>query len=136
MAEQITVVAPTGNSDPEGGKQLTVTLPSTISTALAVYLTTAPLLPIAPILPGSVRTGRVVSTTVTVKLPEPVFVLKSVAVHVTVVVPSGNVVVTGNDVVFAGTEHVGATFGSALSVAEAEYVKEAPLALVASFVTL
>jgi hypothetical protein len=39
--------------------------------------------------PGSVRVGGVTSCTVTPKLPEPVLPDASVAVHVTVVVPSG-----------------------------------------------
>jgi hypothetical protein len=61
---------------------------------------------------GTVRTGGAVSLTVTVNEAEPVLLCASVAVQVTVVVPSGNVEP------LAGAQ-VTATTPSMLSVAEA-----------------
>jgi hypothetical protein len=61
---------------------------------------------------GTVRTGGVVSFTVTVNEAEPVLPCVSVAVHVTVVVPSGKVEPLG------GVQVTGTT-PSMLSVAEA-----------------
>jgi hypothetical protein len=70
--------------------------------------------------------GAIVSRTVTVKLPEDVFPVASVAVHVTVVVPSGKLVPDAG-------EHDTDGLGSRLSVAVGlTYVVVAPPALVAS----
>jgi hypothetical protein len=94
LAEQLTVVDPTGNAVPEAGVQLTVTTPATASVAVGfVYVTTV--LP-----PGATfaftsgagpKTGGIVSWTVTLNdllalLPTP-----SVAVQTTVVSPIANV---------------------------------------------
>jgi hypothetical protein len=75
---------------------------------------TAPAGPVASIVAfaGTVRTGGAVSLTVTVNEAEPLLPCVSVAVQVTVVVPSGNVEP------LAGVQ-VTATTPSMLSVAEA-----------------
>jgi hypothetical protein len=93
VAVHVTVVAPTGNVAPLTGVQLTATLPSIPSFAVAVYVTIAPVALVASTLAfaGTVTTGPVVSVTVTVKEAAPVLPRVSVAVHVTVVVPSGKV---------------------------------------------
>jgi hypothetical protein len=95
VAVHVTVVAPTENVVPEAGLQLGVIEPSTLSLALAEYVTTAP--PGCPVVtvksPGTVIVGGVVSTrfTVTEKLPLVEFECASVAVQMTVVDPTGNV---------------------------------------------
>src|SRR5689334_4868773 len=68
VAWQFTVVVPSGNRLPDGGTQMTSTLPSTMTTAVAVKLTTAPPGPVdgTVMLAGRVSTGGVVSTTLTV----------------------------------------------------------------------
>jgi hypothetical protein len=93
VAEQSTVVVPTGKVEPEAGVQVTGTEPSTASVAEAVNVTTAPLELVActVIFDGSVKVGGVLSTTVTVKLPDALLPALSVAEQETVVVPSGNV---------------------------------------------
>ena len=93
VAVQVTVVAPKGNVLPEAGLQLTATLPSTMSTALAVKVTTAPAALVAStvILAGTMSIGGVVSRTVTVKLPWAVLPCASVAVQFTVVAPMAKV---------------------------------------------
>jgi hypothetical protein len=89
----VTVVGPSGNVAPLAGAQVTAVLPSTASLAVAVYVKTAPVAPAASTvaLAGTVTTGPVVSATVTVKDAAPEFPRASLAVHVTVVAPSGNV---------------------------------------------
>src|SRR2546426_12155740 len=85
-AEQTTfVVTKTGKVDPEAGRHVTATGPSTRSVAEAEYVTTAPLGPNAEavISAGSVRTGGVVSLTVMVKEAEPTLPAASLGVHVT-----------------------------------------------------
>jgi uncharacterized protein YhbP (UPF0306 family) len=93
VAVHVTVVAPTGNVAPLAGVQLTGTLPSIPSFAVAVYVKIAPVAPVASTVAwaGTVTTGPVVSVTVTVNEAAPLLPRASVAVHVTVVVPSGNV---------------------------------------------
>ena len=91
-AMQVTVVTPIGNPEPEPGVHTTGRAPSTASTAEAVNVTTV----LGPLEgctmgAGSVRTGLTVSRTVTVNVRVPVLPAASVAVQVTVVVPSGNV---------------------------------------------
>ena len=63
VAEQSTLVVPSGNVLPEAGVQDTVTEPSTMSVAEAEKVTTAPDGPVASavISPGRVRIGAVVS---------------------------------------------------------------------------
>src|SRR4051794_6876127 len=93
VAEQFTLVWPSGNVLPDAGLQSGVMLPSTVSVAVAVKETGAPFGPAASTLmsAGSVSTGDLVSRTVTVKLPTlDVLPFASVAVQCTVVSPSGN----------------------------------------------
>lgn len=63
VAEQFTVVVVIPNVEPEAGVHVTGTGPSTLSVAVAVYVTTAPNGPVASavIAEGSVNTGGVVS---------------------------------------------------------------------------
>jgi hypothetical protein len=114
VAVQVTVVVPTGNTLPDAGEQVTVTLASALSVAIGRgYEATAPLAEQAVMLrlPGQVMAGGVTSrATVTVNVQVVRLVQSSVAVQVTVVVPGGNSEPEGG-------EHVTATLGSALSVA-------------------
>jgi hypothetical protein len=127
VAVQVTVVVPSGNVDPLAGVQLTATLPSTTSLAVTLYVKITPVAPVASTvaLAGTVTTGRVVSVTVTVKEAAPLLPRASMAVHVTVVAPSGNVAP------LAGA-HVAGTAPSMLSVADVVKLKGAPVAPVAS----
>src|SRR5439155_2611179 len=86
----VTVVAPRAKLLPEAGVQVAETVPSQPSRALAVKLTGAWPEPVHSAVKseGTVTTGAVESTTVTVKLFMPVLPLPSLAVHVTVVVPN------------------------------------------------
>ena len=63
VAEQFTVVVVIPNVEPEAGMHVTGTVPSTLSVAVAVYVTTAPDGPVASAVigEGSVNTGGVVS---------------------------------------------------------------------------
>ena len=74
VAEQVTVVGPSAKVLPDAGVQTGVIEPSTVSVAVAVNVTTAPaeLVASATMFAGTVTTGSVVSTTVTVKLADPV----------------------------------------------------------------
>jgi hypothetical protein len=113
-AVQVTVVTPIRNVEPLAGVQLTGRAPSTLSAADAEYVNTAPVGPVASMVAfaGSVNAGGVVSATVTLNEAEPVLPWVSVAVQVTVVVPSANVKP------LAGAQVTGRT-PSTLSVAEA-----------------
>src|SRR5438876_829966 len=90
VAEHCTRAVPSAKVDPEAGVQVTATLPSTVSVALAVNVTTLPLGPVASAVmsSGAVTAGPIVSTTRMRKLPviEPSLL---VAVQETVLVPSG-----------------------------------------------
>jgi hypothetical protein len=100
VAVQFTVVTPTGNVLPDGGEHPTLTLGSTESEADAEKETVAPPGPVAAtvMLPGTVMVGAVVSSTVTSNVSDvSSSVLGSVAVHVTVVTPSENVVPEGGE---------------------------------------
>ena len=73
-APQVTVVAPIGKTSPlstglPGARHTVATVPSTMSTALDAKLIAAPSVPVAEavISAGTVRSGAVVSTTVTAK---------------------------------------------------------------------
>ena len=114
VAVQVTVVVPTGNTLPEAGEQVTSTLGSALSVACGTgYETTVPLVEHAVTLTfaGHTRLGAVTSrATVTVNVQVLRLVQSSVAVQVTVVVPSGNGAPDGG-------EQATATFVSALSVA-------------------
>lgn len=113
VAVHVTVVVPTGNVDPDAGTHVTVA-PGQLSDATGtVYETLAehwPDVAGALTFAGQVNAGACVSVTVTVKLQLPVFEDASVAVHVTVVVPTGNVAPV------AGTQVTGPVPGQ-LSVA-------------------
>src|SRR5205807_3558272 len=95
VALHVTVFGPTGNLLPEAGLHVGAIAPSTLSCALAEYVTVAPdgsgVLRLK--LAGTVITGGVVSTrfTVTVKPFCALLPCESVAVHVTLVGPSGKV---------------------------------------------
>ena len=96
-AVQVTVVVPTGNVEPEEGEQVGPEVTPTSSDAVTVNIRCiypVELVVDFAMLDGTVIIGRVVSvwtySTVTVKLAVPTFPAESVAVHVTVVVPSGN----------------------------------------------
>jgi hypothetical protein len=85
---------------PDGGEHPTLTLGSTESEADAEKETVAPPGPVAAtvMLPGTVMVGAVVSSTVTSNVSDvSSSVLGSVAVHVTVVTPSENVVPEGGE---------------------------------------
>jgi nitrogen fixation protein len=112
-AVHVTVVGPNGKKEPDGGVHEAATVPSTASDADAENVTGAPPGPVAARdrLPGTLTTGGVVSLTVIWKLALPLFPAASEAVHVTVVVPIGNVAPEGG-------AHVTATAPSTLSDAE------------------
>jgi hypothetical protein len=133
LAVQLTVVVVTGKVLPEAGAQVTVGLGSTMSVAVrAGQVTTAPVGPAAGFVMSAgtaPRDGAVVSRTVTVKLAEPVFEWRSVAVHVTVVVAMAKVLPEAG-------EHVGLSGPSTMSLAEAANGTLAPEAPVASVVIL
>src|SRR2546428_84859 len=111
--------------------QLVATGPSSGSAADAKKVNTAPVALVASTVAfaGTVTTGPVVSLTVTVKVLVPTLAWLSVALHVTVVAPNGNVAP------LAGVQ-LTATLPSSRSVAEAVKVNIAPAALVASTVAL
>jgi hypothetical protein len=126
VARQVTIVIPTGKRVPLGGVHVTGSGPSTASTAVAVKLTTAPVLlgAVTMMLAGTVTSGGVVSdppaaVTVTVKVREPAFPCASVAEQVTLVVPTGKVDPE------AGTQLTGKG-PSTTSVADAPKVNGAP----------
>jgi hypothetical protein len=129
VAEQVTIVVPAGNVEPEAGVQVTGTEPSTRSEAEAENVTTAPLELVActVISDGSVNFGGVLSTTFTMKEAEPVLPALSVAEHVTLVEPNANV--EPDEGVQVGVEEP-----STRSEAEAENVTTAPLGSVSSTV--
>jgi hypothetical protein len=126
LAEQVTVVVPSGNVEPEAGVHVTGTEPSTGSEAEAVNLTTAPLALVAGTVmsDGSVKVGGVLSTTFTLNDAEPVLPALSVAEQVTLVEPIAKVEPG------AGTQ-IGVIAPSTTSDAEAVKVTTAPLGLVA-----
>jgi hypothetical protein len=127
VAEQFTVVVPTGNVEPEAGKHVTGTEPSTRSVAVTMKFTAAPdtLMASTVIFEGNVNAGGVVSKTVTLKLAVPVLPCVSVAVQLTGVVPNGK---TAPE---PGKQDWELTASSG-SLAEAEYVTTAPEGPVAS----
>jgi hypothetical protein len=95
---QVTVVVPTGKLEPEDGEQVGPEVTATLSVAFTKNVTGIPevLLVFIVIFQSPARTGGVVSvepstTAVTIKLAVPTFPAASVAEHVTIVVPIGNV---------------------------------------------
>jgi hypothetical protein len=124
VALQWTVVVPVGNVDPEAGEQLTGSVPSMLSVAVAVKLTTGEAV---TMFSGSVRTGRVVSTTTT---PNRSVVVPpaSVAEHCTLVTPIGNCAPD------AGAQRTGTSLPFA-PTAKTLYSTGAPWAFTASALT-
>jgi hypothetical protein len=129
VAEQVTVVTPCGKTLPEGTEQVTLSAPSTMSTAEAAYVTGAPDGPVAAtvIFAGTVTVGAVVSLTVTVNCAVPTLARESVAEQVTVEVPSENRLPEGE-------RHVTATEPSTWSIADASNVAMVPVGPAASSV--
>jgi hypothetical protein len=93
VAVHVTVVVPIGKAVPEGGEQVTV-VAEQLSFAVGVgYVTTTQHCPIsasAATFAGHAIVGSSMSSTVTVKAQVDALPFASVAVHVTVVVPTGN----------------------------------------------
>src|ERR1022692_306967 len=116
VALQVTVVVPSVKLAPEAGVQLGGMGPSMLSLADAVKVTVFPEATVVVVVmsAGTVTTGAVVSTSVTVTLKdlEPVLPCASVALQVTVVVPSVKFVPEAG-------EQVGVMAPSMLSVAVA-----------------
>ena len=95
VAVHVTVVTPTGNAEPDAGTQLTVA-PGQLSEAVGVvYVTVADPedggASTTVMFAGHVTVGASLSVIVTVNVHVAVFAAASVAVHVTVVMPTGNV---------------------------------------------
>src|SRR5207248_3123615 len=90
VAEQVTVVAPSGNGSAEEGAQLVPTVPSTRSVADASMFTAAPAADVASAVSpkGTVTAGGVVSSTTTVNYAVPTFPFESTALHSTGVEPT------------------------------------------------
>jgi hypothetical protein len=126
LTVQVTVVEPGANVEPDEGVQVGVKEPSTESDAVAVNMTVAPFGPVAltVISDGTVIAGGVSSTTVTLNDADAELPAMSVAEHVTLVDPTGNVEPE------AGVQVTG-TEPSTRSDAEAVKVTTAPLELVA-----
>jgi hypothetical protein len=131
VAVQVTVVSPSGKVLPEAGVQVGVIEPSTISLAVAVKLTSAPLGPLAGTVlsAGRVSVGAVVSSTVAVKKPVAERPPESVTEQLTCVLPSEKVLPE------AGTQ-VGVSGPSCASLAVALKLTVAPSGPVASAVGL
>src|SRR5215831_4595821 len=93
IALSVTVVVPIANVLPDVGVPVTVGCGSTRSVATAVYVTTAPVGPVASTLigDGGSSVGALVSRTVTTKLPLDWFPEASRAVQSTSVDPTANV---------------------------------------------
>jgi hypothetical protein len=98
VTEHVTMFTPTAKNDPDAGEHTGAPTPGQLSeTTGAAKVTIAPgVVPIivdagTAMFAGQVIDGAWVSLTVTVKVQVPVFAEASVAVHVTVVVPFGNV---------------------------------------------
>ena len=119
VAVHVTVVVPIGNVEPEAGSQVGPVVTATSSVAVASNVIANPdwLVEEDEMLDGMVMVGAdtSVNVTVTVNVAEPVFPSPSVALHVTVVVPTEKLL---PDVVV----HVGPLVTSLSSLAETEYV--------------
>jgi hypothetical protein len=132
LAVQLTVVVPTGKVLPEAGVHVTVGCASTVSVAVGVKVTTAPeaLEAYALMSVGTVKVGAAESLTVTLNVfGVLVLPVASLAVQLTVVSPSGNVLPEAGAQVIVG-------FASTASLADGagEKVTTAPAPLVASTV--
>ena len=99
FAVHVTVVAPTGNTAPEAGVQVTGRIPLTASSALVTNVTVAPAGPVAAAVmsAGSVRTGAVASATVRAIAQVPLLPLGSAANTFTFRVPRASAVPTVTD---------------------------------------
>src|ERR1041385_7583127 len=93
VALQATCVVPIAKVEPDAGVHDPRIVPLTASVAVGANVTVAPaeLVATAVISPIGPNAGAVVSTTVTVKAPLAVLPAWSIALHVTVLVPSANV---------------------------------------------
>jgi|ERR1051325_3261776 hypothetical protein len=92
VAVQLTVVVPSEKAEPEAGEQLTLGDWEQLSEALTENVTLEEHWPAAlhtVMLPGQAIVGLLQSLTVTVKLPRLWLPAPSMAVQLTVVVPSG-----------------------------------------------
>src|SRR5262245_20638765 len=122
VAEQFTVVVPTLNLEPEGGEQLTTSVPSFRSVAVAEYVTIAP---VGSLVDCEKSAGRFsvggVSFTVTVNEAVELFPAGSDAEQLTGVVPKPNVEPDAGE-----HEKVNVDVASSGSDADAEYVTTAP----------
>ena len=90
---QVTVVTPTGNTEPDGGTQAAVT-PGALSVAVGVKFTAAEQSPRSLVFrmsAGQTILGGSLSLTVTLKVTLVLLLEVSVAVQVTVVTPIGKV---------------------------------------------
>ena len=72
LSGSVTAVTPSGKTEPEAGVQLASKSPLTVSLAVAVKLTAAPAGPVASATRsiGRLSSGAVVSTTLTVNVPD------------------------------------------------------------------
>ncbi len=97
VAVALTLVVPSGKTPPDCGLKVTCTGPPTASSAVAAKVATAPWAEVASTTRsgGSESTGPVLSRTVTLKVAVEVLPAPSVAVALTWVVPSGNVLPEG-----------------------------------------
>ena len=131
VAEQVTSVEPSGNSEPDAGEHVTGSGPSNGSVAVATKVTIAPVGPVAStrIFFGAVTFGGFAFFGVmrTVKLADAVLPCRSVDEHVTVVEPTANVLPD------TGTHETGRV-PSTRSAADAVKVTAAPVAVVAGVV--
>src|SRR5918995_1151039 len=129
FAEQLTVVVPRRKGEPEAGMQVGKIDPATMSDAVAAYPTVRPLGSSVSScwFDGRLNVGEVVSTTVTPKVAGVgvVFPWSSVAVQLTEVVPTGNVLPEEGAQLTVGER-------STLSVAAIAQVTAAPPGPVAS----
>ena len=125
---QVTVVVPNGKVEPDAGEHVEGRDPLTMSMAVAENVATAPVGLVASRVTGNPdidTNGGVVSRTVTMENAEPMLPAASVAVHLTLVIPSGKVVPEG------GEQDV-VSDPLTMSVADEEKVATAPLGPVAS----
>src|SRR5919109_3065614 len=114
VAEHVTIVVAMGKIVPDCGEQVAPTMPSMLSTAVALNVTVTPcgLFASKVISAGTVNTGGMESMTLTTNVAVALLPAASVAVQVTVVVPRGKRLPEWG-------EQVTATVPSTLSVAVA-----------------
>ena len=131
VAEQVTSVEPSGNSEPDAGEHVTGSGPSKGSVDVATKVTIAPVGPVAStrMFFGAVTFGGFgfLGVMSTVKLADAMLPCRSVDEHVTVVEPTANVLPD------TGTHETGRV-PSTRSAADAVKVTAAPVAVVAGVV--